>query len=131
MNKHSIMDSLTKLEVYLTEARTADENGDGVDLRSLEGDVLFVLNALPTGADADETLDVKIQDSADNSSFADISGQTAAFTQVTQPNGAKCLTLVLNKDALRRYVRAVVDVGGTTRAFTLSVTAFGIPKYPA
>ena len=66
-----------------------------------------------------------IEDSADNSSFAAITG--AAFTQVTTTASAQ--KLVVNKDGARRYVRVKYTIGGTTPSFTFSVNAVGVAKY--
>ncbi len=55
---------------------------------------------------------VKLQDSADNASFADISG--AAFTQTTTAPGWQRISIA-NNATVRRYVRAVtVTSGGFT-----------------
>lgn len=102
---------------------TADGNGTGVDLKEYEGDVAFVMDA--GAGSGDMTLDCKIQDSADNSSFADVTG--GAFTQVT--TSASVQKIVLKSDEIRRYVRAVKDVGGTSPSFALSIKGLGFKKY--
>jgi hypothetical protein len=65
---------------------------------------------------------VKIQDSADNSSFADVSGLT--FTQVTSNTPASPRRAITNTSTLRRYVRAVtVTTGGfTSLVFAVAYT---------
>ena len=55
---------------------TATGNETGVDLQDYEGDITLVLDAEAGGSGV--TYAVKIQDSADNSTFADITD--AAFT---------------------------------------------------
>jgi hypothetical protein len=55
-------------------------------------------------------MDVKIQDSADNSTFADVSGYT--LTQVTTTDSLQSLSI--DKRLVRRYVRAVFTIGGTS-----------------
>lgn len=126
MNLQTIMDILTLLNLFPTAARTATANGTGVDLQQYSGDVAVVLDSA-AGTGTSPTLDVKLQDSADNSTFADITGAT--FTQVI--NAASQQKIVVNKDAARRYVRAVATIGGTTPSFTFSVNAVGVKKYPA
>ncbi len=101
---------------------TADGNSTGVDLKEYEGDVAFVMDA--GAGSGDMTLDCKIQDSADNSSYADVTG--GAFTQVT--TAASVQKIVLKSDEIRQYVRAVRDVGGTTPSFALSIKGYGIKK---
>lgn len=64
--------------------------------------VLSVGNAATTG-----TLNVKVQDSADNSTFADITG--AAFTAVpdTGDNTVQIGMLKLDGNTVRRYIKVV------------------------
>ena len=71
------------------------------------------------------TLDVKIQDSSDNSTFADVSG--GSFTQITTANGGT-RGLSLNTQAMSRYIRAVgtLDGGGTA---VYSVWMIGRKQY--
>lgn len=126
MNLQTIMDILTLLNLFPSAARTATANGTGVDLQQYSGDVAVVLDSA-AGTGTTPTLDVKLQDSADNSTFADITGAT--FTQVT--GTASQQKIVVNKDAARRYVRAVATIGGGTPSFTFSVNALGVKKYPA
>lgn len=67
------------------------------------------------------TLNVKIQDSADNSSWADVSG--AAFTAVadTGDNQAQIAMLKLNGNTVRRYIRVVGVVGTAAADYGASV----------
>ena len=67
------------------------------------------------------TLDGKIQDSADDSSYADVA--TYTFTQRTA-TGAPA-TLKIDKRKVRRYIRYVGTIAGTTPSFALSVVAHG------
>jgi hypothetical protein len=100
---------------------TANANGTGVDIRDYIANLLIVAN-VKQGTGTTPTLDLKIQDSADNSSFADVSGYT--FTQVT--NSADSFqTLSADTRNLRRYIRVVATVGGTTPSFVTSVSFTG------
>ncbi len=72
------------------------------------------------------TYAVKVQDSADNSTFADVTD--AAFTTTTA-NTALVETLTVNTDEIKRYARAVITVAGGTGAGAVSVTALGRKKY--
>ena len=56
-----------------TGEKTPTGNGSGVDLKGYEGDVLFVLDSA-AGGGSSPTLDVTIEDSDDNSTFASLSG---------------------------------------------------------
>lgn len=108
---------------------TASGNGTGIDTTDFVGSIAIALSAKNV-AGTTPTLDVKIQDSADNSTFADIT--SAAFTQVTDA-GTKLATLekiVVNIDAARRYLRAAKTIGGTSSPeFLVSCTAVGVKQY--
>jgi len=65
---------------------------------------------------------VNIEDSADNSSFAAVSGYT--FTQVTTTDSHQ--TLAVDKRLVRRYIRLVIDIGGTNSpAFPMAASIIG------
>lgn len=122
-----IQQGLEKLELiagHPTAARTATGQTSGIDLQQYDGDVVFVLDSA-AGTGTSPTMDVTIEDSADNSSFAAITG--AAFTQVAGTASAQ--KLVISKDEARRYVRVKYTIGGTSPSFTFSVNGIGVKKY--
>lgn len=89
---------------------TAATNGTGIDtLASASFGAQAYLQVFAfTGTD----VTVKIQDSADNVSFADVAG--LAFTQVTTFPIVERISVV-NTTTIRRYVRAItVTTGGVT-----------------
>jgi len=94
-------------------ALAASANHTAVDLRSTgpEFTASLILGAT-TGTST--FLDVKLQESDDNSSYADISGAT--FTQKTQATGAS-LEQITVSNRTARYVRAVSVVAGTSPVF--------------
>ena len=117
----------TKTELLSLSANdvvAASANRTGVDLVDYEGDIMAILDAEAGGASI--TYAVKIQDSADNSTFADVSG--LAFT-TTDANTALRETLRINSDEVRRYIRAVITVAGGTGTGAVSVVALGSKKY--
>ena len=116
--------TLTVLSFAPNDVVTATGNETGVDLRDYEGDITMILDAEAGGSDI--TYAVKVQDSADNSSFADVTD--LAFTTTTA-NTALVETLTVNTDEIRRYARAVITVAGGTGAGAVSVTALGRKKY--
>lgn len=89
---------------------TAATNGTGIDTTasaSFGGQAYLQVFAI-TGTD----VTIKIQDSADNVSFADVTG--FAFTQVTAAPAVERIA-VANTATIRRYVRAItVTTGGFT-----------------
>lgn len=100
--------------------------GAGVDTI---GQVSASLNALlvtGTVSGTTPTLDAKVQDSADNSTFADVTGAT--FTQVTASNKAQMIYV----PPCRRYVRIVATIAGTTPVFnTMGMFLFPNHTSPA
>jgi hypothetical protein len=107
---------------------TAGADGTGVDLQDFVGEAAFFVSAKNV-AGTNPTLDVKLQDSADNSSFADVTG--LAFTQVTAANTKAAVfhRLNVNVDGLRRYVRAVTAIGGTSSPqFLVACYGLGVKK---
>jgi hypothetical protein len=101
------------LELLAPATRTASANGAGVDLQPYTNpggrNVKAVLD-VGTVTGTSPTLDVKMQQSDDNSTFSDISG--AAFAQQTAA-GLNELHFV----ATKRYVRAVATIAGTSPSF--------------
>ena len=86
----------------------ATNNGPGIDALDYD-ETLIVLNAGAVGASG--TVDVKVQESADNSSFSDISG--AAFTQITAANDETIYVgrVKMGEKTRKRYLRVVATVG--------------------
>jgi hypothetical protein len=99
----------------VSAANTAAATGTGVDLNDYEGPVIVIQShGVSTG-----TLDGKVQDSADNSAFADVSGLT--FTQSTTTADIK--TLVFDRKSVRRYVRYLGTVATGPQVVGVSLTA--------
>jgi hypothetical protein len=130
-----IQQALEKLEHFAlapTASRNAALDGTAVDLRPYDGDVILILDVAAGGT---STCTVTLQDSADNVTFANV---TAEFTRggVLQPSGtvsfaqvstsASKQTVILSKDGLRRYVKAVSVEAGT---HVYSVNGIGVHKY--
>lgn len=103
-------------------AVTSDTNGSGLDFANGEISTNAILEVGAVSGTT-PTLDVKLQESTDNSSWSDISGAT--FTQVTAANQRQAIRCLRSK----RYVRAVADVGGTTPSFTMCVEIVAQKKY--
>ena len=130
-----LQQNLEKLEHFAlapTASRNAALDGTGVDLQTYDGDVVLILDVASGGT---STCTVTIQDSADNSSFAAVTAEfvrggtaqasgTVAFSQASTT--ALKQVIVLNKDGIRRYVKAVSVEGGT---HVYSVNGIGVKKY--
>ena len=100
---------------------TVNADGAGVDLQDYQGVLKVILNS-GAGGGTTPTLDAKIQDSADNSAFADIPGKV--FGQVTDA-GASIQFLGIDTRTVKRYIRAALTIGGTSPTFGLAITAVG------
>jgi hypothetical protein len=107
----SLYDAIKVVQSLVPATRTASANGTGVDTFGYNT-ALAVINAGDIDlANADETYAFKVQDSADNSSFADVAGLT---TTVTADNDVKKIRIDGLGTSVRRYVRVVATLGGTT-----------------
>lgn len=121
----NMADHLTVLDLLPVASVSGSGNGTGVDLVSYEGQIAVVLDAHNVSGTS-PTMDIKIQDSADNSSFADVS-PSIAFAQVTTTDSVQKLSIA--KSSLRRYIRAVKTAGGTTPVYLISVKGYANKKY--
>ena len=119
------LESVNLIAGHPTATRTATGQTSGIDVRDYDGDLVFVLDTTGGGSGSSPTLDVTIEDSADNSSFSALSG--AAFTQVT--GSASAQTLEVDANGCKRYVRVKYTIGGSSPSFTFSVNAIGLKKY--
>lgn len=108
--------------LFSPAARTASANGTGVDRQAANTGtdgmaVVYLDSAAGTGTSP--TLDFKLQESDDNSSWADVpTGEIVggAFTQVT--TAASQQTRYVDLGPRKRYLRGVFTVTGTTPSFT-------------
>jgi hypothetical protein len=106
--------------------RTTTLTGTGIDVLHYEGVALAVLNT-SAGTGTTPTLDVKLQHSDDNSTFADVTGAT--FTQVTSDSGTAGVQVMrINVSDLKRYLRVIGTIAGTTPSFDYGVEFVGIKK---
>lgn len=95
-------------------------NGLTIDRLGFEDAALIVSVGAVTGTPTGQTIDVKVQDSTDGTTWADVAGLTVE--QITTGDTYK--ELGINLSPLRRYIRAVATVaftGGTTPTVQLAV----------
>jgi len=102
----------TQVSKYGT-AITTTTNGTGVDMVETYG-LCTAYQLVATVSGTSPTLDGKIQESDDNSTFTDISGAT--FTQVTASSNLQIISFQRTK----RYVRWVGTIAGTSPSFMVS-----------
>lgn len=110
-NIHTPADRVLTKHSFSLAITAAAVNGTGVDTRGFE-EAKAIYYAAPSGAGT--TSDCKLQESDDNSTFADVTGAT--FTQVTTAGGAKVNTMNINLSKRKRYVRLVHTGAGGSAA---------------
>ena len=115
---------LQTIEVAAPVRVSASANRTGVDIRDYVGDIVVTLSS-SAGGGITPTLDVKLQESDDNSTFTDITG--AAFAQVTDAADST-ESIVIDADATKRYIRAVDTVAGTSPTFDRAIVAHGVKQ---
>lgn len=108
---------------------TADGLSAAIDLNDYEGQLAAILKTPGSTGNADNRLDVTIHHSdTEGGSYAAASG--AAFTQVAY-NTAGEEKIVLNKGALKRWVKFNFDVTGTSPSYAVAALLLGAKKNPA
>lgn len=117
-------------------ALTGNTNGIAVDVSAYEGNLLAVLNS--AAASAGDTLDVTVEESLDGSTswaavpadalFNPTTGAQATFAQVTA-SAASFQQLGIVRERVKRYVRLVFTVGGSSISIPCSATILGAKKY--
>jgi len=122
MSAYDIKNELTTTTLLPAADVTATGNGTGVDISGFVGTPEIIFDS-GLGTGTTPTLDVKLQDSADNSTFADITGKV--FTQVTGAAGNGQQTMSFDTRSTRRYIRLVKTVAGTTPSFPCSAALVG------
>mgnify|MGYP001573032664 FL=1 len=114
----SVYDAIKAAFTIRAVTATATATCTGVDTLGYNSAAVALEVGVVSGTSP--TLDVKIQDSADNSTFADVTGLT--FTQVTATGNSQILRVDgLNTSTRRRYLRAVGTIAGTTPSFAFGV----------
>lgn len=98
---------------------SSSANGSSVDLGNGDGPCFAIQHV--GDLDDEGTLDGKIQESADGSSWSDISGAT--FTQVAAANNLQVIRFTRTK----RYLRWAGTIGGTP-LFTVAVAIGSLKK---
>lgn len=107
---------------FAPQAVTATGAGSAVDLANGVNSTNAILEVGAVSGTT-PTLDVKLQESDDNSTWSDIAG--GAFTQVTAATQRQVIRVLRSK----RYCRGYATVGGTTPSFTLSLEILAQKKY--
>lgn len=111
MNVHTPSDTVLEKIGFSNAITAASNNGTGVDCQGFEK-AMAVYYASPSGTGT--TSDCKLQDSDDNSTFADVT--SATFAQNTTVGGATIQVMNINLSKRKRYVRLVHTGAGGSAA---------------
>jgi len=105
-------------------AKTTTYTSTSFDTQGYEGAIAF-LQSVGTVSGTTPTLDGKIQDcDTSGGTYADVTGAT--FAQVTATGSIKKTAIDVKK--LRRFVKYVGTIAGTTPSFVIAVVVAGVKK---
>jgi antitoxin (DNA-binding transcriptional repressor) of toxin-antitoxin stability system len=116
----TVAENIKPVASLVPAVRTANANGSAVDTMGFDNVEVVVSAGDIDLTDADETYAVKVQEGAQStlSDAADISG---ASVTITADNQLKTIRIVgLGTGSRKRYMRAVLTVGGTTPSIPLA-----------
>jgi hypothetical protein len=116
----TVAENIKPVASLVPAVRTANANGSAVDTMGYDNLEVVVSAGDIDLTDADETYSVKVQEGALStlSDAADISG---ASVTITADNQLKTIRIVgLGTGSRKRYMRAVLTVGGTTPSIPLA-----------
>lgn len=116
----SLSESVLAKTCFATAITAASNNGTGIDARGFSR-ASFWFQSAPSGIGT--TSDCKLQESADNSSWADVT--SATFTQVTTAGGNNGKGQYMDVDLTKRlrYLRLVHTGVGASAAGVASAVA--------
>jgi antitoxin (DNA-binding transcriptional repressor) of toxin-antitoxin stability system len=116
----TVAENIKPVASLVPAVRTANANGSAVDTMGFDNVEVVVSAGDIDLTDADETYAVKVQEGVQStlSDAADISG---ASVTITADNQLKTIRIVgLGTGSRKRYMRAVLTVGGTTPSIPLA-----------
>ena len=115
----SVYDAIKAVFSLRPTSVSTDTNGSSVDTQGYNSAAFVLEVGAVTGTTP--TLDVKIQESDDASTWSDVSGAT--FTQVTATGNSQIIRVEDLNNTRSRYLRAVLTLGGTSPVFVCGVEA--------
>ncbi len=110
----NLFDNVKAVASLVSATRSSDTNGTGVDTLGYRDGMLVVQAGDIDLASADETYVVELEESDDNSAWVDVASISITITADNQTGVARIPELNV---ARKRYLRAVLNVGGTTPSF--------------
>lgn len=113
-------------ELEANDVRVATLQGAAKDVKDFMHDLAVIQHSDATNG-ATVTLDGKIQDSDDGTTgWADVAG--AVFAQVDNTAGGSFQTIIIKADAVKRYIRYVGTIAGTSPSFAFGVATAGLKQ---
>ena len=103
---------------------TAASNQTAIDLQLFDGQIIVILNASAAGSGA--TVSLRLEDSADNSSFAAVTG--GGFTAVANAVSRQVIATLQAGD-LRRYLRLSCTAVTGSASSVVSCNLIGSLQY--
>jgi hypothetical protein len=118
----SVYDAIKSAVSLVPATRTADATGSVVDTAGYNSAKLVVAAGALDNADNNETYVVKVQEGnlADGSDAVDVPGLSITLDRVADDNTVKNLRIEGLGTSRKRYLRAVLNVGGTTPSAAIS-----------
>jgi len=115
----------TPVTLFAAASRNADANSSGIDVSAYDGVGIVVFEAANSSGTS-PTCDFKLQESdTSGGTYTDISG--AAITQITTV--ASVQKIAFEVAAAKKFIRGVLDVGGTSPVYTCGAYFIGMKKY--
>ena len=114
-----LFDNVKAVASLVPAVRTADANGTGVDTQGYRDGMLLVQAGDIDLASTDETYVIELEESDDNSTFTDVSDISVTITADNEVGVARISELNVTR---KRYLRAVLNVGGTTPSIPVAAT---------
>lgn len=125
-----LLNELSYFQLNPGGVTTSTVTGTGVDIQNYTGEIAISLDCPAATAGTNPTMTVKIQDSADNSTWADCinpnTGTVYTFAQVTGTSANYFQQISVDTRVARRYIRTVGTIGGTASPSFPSVGVTGI-----
>jgi Bbp16-like protein len=112
------------LQTLVPQTITTTTNGTGVDLQPTEGINNLVVEVGAVSGTTPSCV-VTIQESADNSTWTNV---TTNYNMAAITTGSQVLVVGFNS-RLKRYLRAVFTITGTTPSFAISATFVSTLKF--
>ena len=117
------MSQLQETTAYAPAAVSADGQGAAVDLQDYIGTVKLIVTIDNTGGDADETIDITVQESSDNAVSDAYTATSYVTTQVEDDSSIQYIDIDTRN--VERYIRLDIDVGGTTPVYSVAAAIVG------